>query len=104
MIVALQAYSPYVAIPSVDTPGWPLSVGPAAPRSTAVTTATAAAAAPGASLNTSNNNNSNNSGGGCVDIPGFKRIVLPTKEYERELKEEEGGPSLLYDYGTLNAW
>lgn len=33
-----------------------------------------------------------------------KRIVLPVKEYEQELKEEESTPGLLYDYNRMTAW
>ena len=88
-----------MAIPSVDTPGWPHSVGPAPPRSTVTTaTTTAATPMPGASLNASMNNSS------AADVSGAKKIALPTKEYEQELKEEDRGPSLLYDYNTMNAW
>lgn len=86
-----------MAIPSVDTPGWPHSVGPAPARSTAAATTTATSTpAPGASLSASSSSG--------ADTSGAKKIALPTKEYEQELKEEDGRPSLLYDFNTLNAW
>ena len=46
------------------------------------------------------------SGGSQVELSVdlAKRIVLPLKEYEQELKEEESNPGLLYDYSSMTAW
>lgn len=93
-----------MAIPSVDTPGWPHSAGPAAPRSSG------GPPAPATSVATPNNHHTP-SGGGCggsgsggPDLYGIKKIVLPQKEYEEELKDEETAPGLLYDYSSMTAW
>jgi len=40
-----------------------------------------------------------------ADLPNLaKKIVLPLKEYEQELREEESNPGLLYDYSSMTAW
>lgn len=96
-----QAYSPYVAIPSVDTPGWPHSAGPAtrsAPPASCTTTSVATPNAVGISANCGGSTCS------TADLYGIKKILLPQKEYEQELKDEETTPGLLYDYSSMNAW
>jgi len=39
-----------------------------------------------------------------MEMYGMKRIPLPLKEYEQELKNEEAGPELLYDFSSMTAW
>ena len=96
----LKAYSPYVAIPSVDTPGWPHSAGPATRSAPPASCATTSVATPNVGVS------ANSSGSTCsnADLYGIKKIVLPQKEYEEELKEEKTAPPLLYDYTSMNAW
>lgn len=47
---------------------------------------------------------SSNGSGGNVSAPTLKRPLLSSREYERELVEEEQNLELLYDYTTLDAW
>ena len=106
----MQAYSPYVPIPSVDTPGWPHSAGPAAARTTAPSSSTSSSSSNG----NSNSSSSAASSAGVtsttatfsstMEMYGMKRIPLPLKEYEQELKNEEAGPELLYDFSSMTAW
>lgn len=48
----------------------------------------------------------NGGGSTCstADLFGIKKIVLPQKDYEDELKEGETAPGLLYDYSSMTAW
>ena len=39
-----------------------------------------------------------------MEMYGMKKIPLPLKEYEQELKNEETGPELLYDFSSMTAW
>lgn len=48
---------------------------------------------------------SGSSNSSTPDLYGIKKIVLPQKEYEEELREEEtAAPGLLYDYSSMTAW
>ena len=96
----MQAYSPYVPIPSVDTPGWPHSAGPAAARTTAPSSSTSSSSAASSTGVTSTTATFSST----MEMYGMKRIPLPLKEYEQELKNEEAGPELLYDFSSMTAW
>ena len=89
-----------MAIPSVDTPGWPHSTGPAPRPAPPCNSAPTSVAPP--TLTTSSSAGGSGNGN---DPTGIRGIVLPLKEYEEELKEEVGsGPGLLYDYSSMTAW
>jgi hypothetical protein len=118
------AYSPYVALPSVDTPGWPHSAGGGGggschatqPRSSAGQQPASCGPATSVAPTTPNVSGGGNHGGGgagangggsicsSADLYGIKKIVLPRKEYEEELREGETAPGLLYDYSNMTAW
>ena len=89
-----------MAIPSVDTPGWPHSAGPANRSAPPASCATTSVATPNVGVSA----NCNSSTCSTVDLYGIKKIVLPQKEYEEELKEEVTAPGLLYDYSSMTAW
>lgn len=111
---ASSAYSPYVALPSVDTPGWPHSAGGGGgschatqPRSSGGQQP-ASCGPPTSMAPTTPNVGGGANGGGSTcstaDLFGIKKIVLPQKDYEDELKEGETAPGLLYDYSSMTAW
>ncbi|EFX71474.1 hypothetical protein DAPPUDRAFT_60138 [Daphnia pulex] len=94
------AYSPYVALPSPRSSAGqqPASCGPA--TSVAPTTPNVGSGG-GCSGERANGGGSTCS---TADLYGIKKIVLPQKEYEEELKEGETAPGLLYDYSNMTAW
>ena len=94
------AYSPYVALPSVDTPGWPHSAGPP-PHPLPVQQQQQQRLVPQPPSSSSSSSSTANN---TVDLYGMTKPLLPSKEYEQELREQLSGPDLLYDYSSMTAW
>lgn len=107
---ASSAYSPYVALPSVDTPGWPHSAGGGGNSCHATQPRSSGAQQPASCgppmAPTTPNVSAGGNGSTCsaVDLFGIKKIRLPQKEYEEELKDGCTAPGLLYDYSSMTAW